>query len=117
MAFEIKVVVAGEVAEMELSGDLDRAAAERQFRPQLDRLVEVWKSEPPGEPVRLVLRMRDLAYIASGGCRVLIFAAQQIRSGLTVYLVAPREEVKEVLDQTGLSRSVVILDEYPPAHD
>jgi anti-anti-sigma factor len=118
MAFEINMVVTGAVAEITLAGELDRGSADRLFQPELDRLFQFWKGEPPEEPMRVVLRMRDLVFMASAGIRMLIYAKQQARqqlgSVLTIYVIAPQERPLNTLRETGVDRDVVVLDEYPP---
>jgi anti-anti-sigma factor len=97
----------GSVAEITLSGDLDAASAPR-FRQELETVAA-------SKPTALVLRVRDLVYIASAGIRTLIFAKQKMGPGVTVYLIAPQEQVLDTLQRTGLQNSVVVQDAYPAA--
>src|SRR5262249_41522715 len=93
----------GSVAEVTLSGDLDAAAAPRLQR-ELERLAA-------GKPKRLVLRLSGLAYMASAGVRMLIFARQKMGPGVDVYVIAPQEQGLDTLRRTGLLASVFIKDE------
>jgi len=121
MAFEVAMVVTGPVAEFALSGELDASTAPR-FHQELDRLTRLWEGEPPGEPAHLVLRMRDLVFMASAGVRIILLASQRLGpvlrqrlgTGLTVYLVAPQQQPLDTLRRTGVLSSVVVVEEYPP---
>jgi anti-anti-sigma factor len=89
-----------------LSGELDAGSAPR-FRQELEAAA-------PGKPTTLVLHTRDLEYIASAGIRMLIFAKQKMgAAAVTVYVVAPQEQVLDTLQRTGLQNSVVVVDQYP----
>jgi anti-anti-sigma factor len=108
MAFEITMVLAGPVADIALSGDLDASSA-YQFEQKLNEL----STTAAGPLTRLVLRMRDLVFLASVGIRMLLFAKQNLGSGLTVYVVAPQEQALDTIRRTGLLPSVIVVDEYP----
>jgi anti-anti-sigma factor len=105
MALNIAAIVKGEVAEITLSGSLDAAAAP-QFQRELVKLA--------GSKLHnLVLRVRDLEYIASAGVRMLIFAKQKMGPGVDIYVIAPQQQVLDTLCRTGLHTSVIVQDEYP----
>jgi anti-anti-sigma factor len=106
MPFEIAMVLNESLAEMTLAGDLDAGSA-----PRFQRALE---EAAAGRPTRLVLHVRDLAFMASAGVRVLLFAKQRLGPSLGVYVVAPQEMVLETLRRTGLHHSVLIVDAYPP---
>lgn len=105
MALDITTVVADSVAVITLAGELDATSA-----PLFQRELE---AVAVGRPSRLVLDVRELAYMASAGIRMLIFAKQRIGAGLAVYVVAPREPVLETLRRTGLHHSVLVVETYP----
>jgi anti-anti-sigma factor len=107
MALDLTSVINGSVAEITLSGELDAASAPR-FRQELEAVAAA-------RPTDLVLRVRDLEYLASAGIRMLIFAKQKMGPGVTIYVIAPQEEVLDTLRRTGLQNSVVVQDEYPVA--
>jgi anti-anti-sigma factor len=103
MAFNVTAVLKASVAEITLSGDLDAAAAPR-FQRELEGVAA-------GKPRQLVLRVRDLVYLASAGVRMLIVARQKMGPGVDVYVIAPQEQVLDTLRRTGLLPSVIIQDE------
>jgi anti-anti-sigma factor len=105
MALQASTVIKGDAAEITLAGELDAASA-----PALQRELE---TAAAAKPKHLVLRMRDLSYMASAGVRMLIFARQKMGAGVTVHVVAPQEPVLDTIRRTGLHTSVSIQDEYP----
>jgi anti-anti-sigma factor len=105
MAFDITTRINGAIVEITLSGELDAGSAPR-FRQELEAAA-------PGKPTTLVLHTRDLEYIASAGIRMLIFAKQKMGAAVTLYVVAPQEQVLDTLKRTGLQNSVVVVDQYP----
>jgi anti-anti-sigma factor len=107
MAFEITTVVSDTVAEMRLSGRLDANTVAR-FEQELKALA-------PARPTRLVLYMGGLSFLASAGIRALTFAKQRLLGPkLTIYVIAPQEGPLGTLRDTGMHRSVIISDVYPP---
>src|SRR5262245_11875091 len=104
MALEISVVVSAPVAEISLSGYLDAAVAPR-FQQELETALA-------GKPTRLVLRVRELIYLASIGIRVML-KVLKLNPGLRVYVIAPQELVLQTLQRTGMHQSLIIQDEYP----
>jgi anti-anti-sigma factor len=107
MAFDMTSLTNGPIVEFTLSGELDAKSSAR-FQQELEAAAT-------GKPTTLVLRIRDLVYIASAGIRILIFAKQKMCAAVTVYVVAPREQVIDTLRRTGVHNAVVIVDEYPAA--
>src|ERR1700677_5055801 len=108
MSFEITTQTNGLIVEITLSGDLDGSVA--------PRLQETLEAIAAGKPTALVLHTRDLLFIASAGIRMLIFAKRKMGGeALTVYVVAPREQVLDTLVRTGVRDTVVVLDQYPAA--
>lgn len=105
MAFDITTLINGTIVEITLSGELDANSAQR-FRQELETIA-------PGKPTALVLRTAHLVYIASAGIRVLIFAKQKMGATVTVYMVAPQEQVLDTLRRTGLQNTIVVVDQYP----
>jgi anti-anti-sigma factor len=104
MALEITVVVSVPVAEISLSGYLDAAVAPR-FQQELETALA-------NKPSQLVLRVRELVYMASIGIRVMLKVLKQ-NPGLAVYVIAPQELVLQTLERTGMHQSLMIQDEYP----
>ncbi len=89
-------------ARLSLSGELDAAAAG-----ELKRAIEEVAAR---EPQTVVLRMKDLTFMASAGLRVLIFAKQKMGGGVVLKLVGCRDAVRETLEMSGFARSVVLED-------
>jgi anti-anti-sigma factor len=104
MALEINVVVSPPVVEVTLVGYLDVAVAPK-FQQELEGALAA-------KPTLLVLRVRELVYMASIGIRVML-RVLKLNPGLAVYVIAPQELVLQTLQRTGLHQSVVIQDEYP----
>jgi anti-anti-sigma factor len=105
MALNVSAIIKGDVAEITLSGSLDAAAAP-QFQRELEKLA--------ASKIRdLVLRVRELEYIASAGVRMLVFARQKMGPGVDIYVIAPQQQVLDTLHRTGLHTSVIIQDDYP----
>ncbi|MHB8620092.1 MAG: anti-sigma factor antagonist [Chloroflexota bacterium] len=92
------------VAILTLVGELDGSSAP-QFRVEVDNAFQ------PGT-TRLVLQTKDLEYIASAGIRVLVYAKQKMGAGVDIYVVAPREQILDTLQKTGIDRSVTVVDSY-----
>jgi anti-anti-sigma factor len=104
MALEVTSSIRGDVAEITLSGELDAATAAR-FQQELERVAA-------GRPRHLVLRVRDLAFLASAGIRMLIFAKQKMGAPVAIYVIAPQAPVLETLRRTGMYASVIVQQEY-----
>lgn len=105
MGFEVSLRMSGQVAQIELSGDLDASSA-----PKFKEMVELAAARAPK---RLVLMMRGLRYMASAGLRVLIFAKQKMGAAAEIVLVGTQAGVLQTLTLTGFHRSVVLVDEFP----
>jgi anti-anti-sigma factor len=103
MPLEIRTAI-----EITLSGDLDAASA-----PEFERALE---AAAMSKPMVLVLRFRDLAYLSSRGVRALLYAKQRLMPPRSViYVIAPPEGVRAVLEQTRLHQGLIIQEEYPGA--
>lgn len=107
MALTANLEMVKNVAKITLSGDLDASSA-----PVLKEKIE---DAAKKQAKRLVLMMQDLAYIASAGIRVLIFAKQKMGAKVDIFVVAPQAQISETLEMTGLQHSVTILPEYDAA--
>jgi anti-anti-sigma factor len=106
MALDITTVITEQVAEVTLLGELDRASAPRLHQELMGVVAR--------KPGRLVLRLRELVYLASAGVRVLLMI-MQTSPGLSVYVIAPQKQVRQVIDDSGLLRGIIIEDEDPGA--
>lgn len=106
MAFSVTSEVNDQVAQVTLSGELDASSAP-ELQQELTKVLE-------GDITRLVLNVKDLEFMASAGIRMLIFAKQKKGTQLDVYVVAPQDQVKDLLTRTGLMSSFIVQDEYAP---
>ncbi len=104
MAFNATLEKTNGIAKITLSGELDASTA-----PIFQAEVEKAAAE---NPKRLVLMMQDLSFMASAGVRVLIFATRRMSADVDFYMVGPQEMVLETLKKTGITQSVIVVDEY-----
>jgi len=107
MTFDAKLEMAGVVAKIYLSGELDAAAAPG-FRAVVEEAIDLGAR-------RLVLLMNDLEYLASAGLRVLIFAKQKIGVEGDIYLIGAQKPVFETITMTGFNHGVTMLEQYDAA--
>ena len=96
-----------QVAEITLAGELDASTAP-QFQAELVKAAEQ-------KAKRLVLFTSELAFMASAGVRMLIFAKQKMGTSVDVYVIAPQEQILDTIKRTGLERSLIVQSEYKPA--
>lgn len=106
MALSVVGSVQDTVAEIVLSGSLDASTA-TLFQAELEKAAAA-------KPKVLVLRLKDLEFMASAGIRMLVFAKQKMGAGVDVYVIAPQESIVETLRRTGVIHSVRVVDDYPP---
>ncbi len=104
MSFSVSSKIANDVAKFILSGELDAGSA-GIFRAEIEKVAAQ-------RPKRLVLMVRDLAFMASAGLRVLIFAKQKLGTEVPIYIVSPQEPIVDTLQKTGFHQSVHIVPEY-----
>jgi anti-anti-sigma factor len=105
MALTVTTNISDQATEITLAGELDAATAPL-FQAELEKAAA-------SKPRHLVLRVRNLEYMASAGVRMLIFAKQKLGRGVDVYVIAPQESVLETIRRTGLQNSLIVQDEYP----
>ena len=92
---------------LRLTGELDLAGVGR-----FERLLVADGSSETGT---FVVDMRGLTFIDSSGLRALIMADQRVRAeGGRFVVVKGSKQVNEVLEMTGVSKQIELLDE-PPA--
>lgn len=106
MGFSIAVTERPDEAILELTGELDAKVA-----PELKLAVE---KAAEAKPKRLVFEVSKLAFMASAGLRVLIFAKQKMGAGVTLYVVGSQGPVLNTLTISGFHNSVVVQDAYFP---
>lgn len=107
MAFTSTLEMENDVAKITLAGELDASVA-GQFKETIEQAAGQ-------KPSRLVLYMNDLAFLASAGLRVLIFAKQKMGAGVDIYVVGSQGPVLGTLEMSGFHHSVYIQDAYPTA--
>ena len=104
MSFSVSSQITNDVAKFILSGELD-ASSSGSFRTEIEKVAAQ-------KPKRLVLMVKDLAFMASAGLRVLIFAKQKLGADVPIYIVSPQEPIVDTLQKTGFHHSVHIVNEY-----
>jgi len=105
MALTVTQEFTNQVSKITLVGDLDASTAPA-FQAELEKTAIQ-------KPRHLVLFVAGLAFMASAGVRMLIFARQRIGAGVEIHIIAPRAQVLDTLKRTGVIQSVTIQDSYP----
>ena len=96
-----------ETVVVALEGEIDLSAA-----PDAERRIAQAEAREPG---RLVIDLREVTFMDSSGLRVLLTAHRRAdQAGRGFALVKGGEAVERLLDVTGLTGRLEILDE-PPA--
>jgi anti-anti-sigma factor len=106
MALTVVLATKEDVAEITLTGELDASTAPL-FQAELEKAAALQLS-------RLVLLVKELAFMASAGIRMLVFAKQKMGPRVDLYVIAPQPPILETLRRTGLLHSVIVQTEYPP---
>jgi len=107
MAFDAQLSMTGSVAKITLSGSLDASSA--------SKFKEIIEQAAAQHADKLVLFMEDLAFLASAGLRVLIFAKQKMGVGVDIYVIGSQGPVLGTLEMSGFHHSVYIQDTYVDA--
>jgi anti-sigma B factor antagonist len=104
---EIDVADSGGRRLLRLTGELDMAGVD-----QFERLLTAdWSSEAG----TFVVDLRKLTFIDSSGLRALVMADQRVRDeGGRFVVVRGPDRVNQVLEMTGVSKRIELVDE-PPA--
>jgi anti-anti-sigma factor len=105
--FTIKSTIEDNVARLTLAGRLDANTAP-QFQAEIERIAN-------RRPAVVALFLADLEYMASAGIRMLVFTKQKLGAQTDVYVVAAQEQIIHTLEMTGVSNSVILVDEFEPA--
>ena len=106
MALTLSPSITGNVARLELVGDVDGSTAPL-VREAVDKLLG-------NSPQSLVLQVERLAYMSSAGLRVLIFAKQKLPN-LKIYIVKAQAPIIDTLKKTGFYDGVYVTDTEPEA--
>jgi len=104
MPLTLKPSISGDVARLEIVGDVDGSTAPL-VRDAVDKLLG-------SSPRALVLQVEQLGYMSSAGLRVLIFAKQK-SPALTIYMVKPQPPIVDTLKKTGFYDGVYVTDTEP----
>ncbi|UCH27577.1 MAG: STAS domain-containing protein [Trueperaceae bacterium] len=103
MSFQLSTDAQQDEARITLGGELDAAAAP-QFKDAIEQVAVT-------SPKRLVLFMDELAFLASAGLRVLIFARQKL-GDVDIYVIGSKGPVLNTLKMSGFHQSVYLQDSY-----
>lgn len=107
MPFSLETEVNAPIATIVLKGELDAAAA-----PMLRDAVTDLVGRDSVHTV--VLEMSALAFMASAGLRVLVFAKQKLGQGTELVIAGAQPSVVETIELTGFHHSVTMTDRYEP---
>lgn len=103
MPLSVSLSVDGDVAVIELSGELDARTA-----PDFHQTIE--KAAAHGTTV-VEIRMHRLGYMASAGLRSLVFAQQKVSDDVSIRVVGASEPVARTIRTAGLDRTITLADE------
>jgi anti-anti-sigma factor len=103
MALEVLLKATAQAAELILSGELDASTA-----PLLQAELEKAANQKPRS---LVLRLRNLEYMACAGARTLLFVKQRMARDVVMYVISPQAQVLDTLRRTGLCHNVIVQEE------
>ena len=99
---ELKTTTEGTSATIALTGNLTVATTP---------ILEAAFAELPEEVSDITLDAKDLAYVASAGLRLIVSQDKKAhQKGGLLRIANPNEEVMEVLDVTGLSEILEIVE-------
>jgi stage II sporulation protein AA (anti-sigma F factor antagonist) len=107
MALTVTAQMIDQIAEITLSGELDKVTAPL-FEAELVKAIEQ-------RPKRLVLLVSGLEFMGSAGLRLLLFAMRKLGTTVDIYIIAPQEQILKVIEQASLKRSLIVQSEYNPA--
>ena len=104
--YEVEVVTNGSASIVRVSGEFDMSAAQ-DVRDQLSSVL-------PGDAVALVLDLRETTFIDSSGLGVIVQLCNQSREDGIDFSVLPADgPVRELLDLTGLTNALPIIEAMP----
>ena len=103
MALNITTVKGG-IAKITLDGELDAGVA-LKFKEAVEAVASP-------KPEKLVIFMDKLAFMASAGLRILIFAKQKMGPDVGIYAVGAKGPVLNTLKMSGFDRSIYLRDAW-----
>jgi anti-sigma B factor antagonist len=103
--YEVEIVSNGSASIVRVSGEFDMSAAEHLR----DRLSFV----DPGDAAELVLDLRETTFIDSSGVGVIVELWNQSREDGFDFSVLPADGVRQLLELTGLTGSLPIIENVP----
>jgi anti-sigma B factor antagonist len=105
-SFEIAVAQADGARLVRLSGEFDLAGVDG-----FERKVQ---GEPGPQEDTLVIDLSGLTFIDSSGLRAVVMVNHRVRAeGKRCVIVRGQERVERVLDLTGVSERLELVDGYP----
>lgn len=104
MALTLNPSISGNIARLELVGDVDGSTAPL-VRDAVDKLLS-------NSPHTLILQVEQVAYMSSAGLRVLIFAKQKAPN-LAIYIVKAQPPIIDTLKKTGFYDGVYVTETEP----
>ena len=103
MPLSVSLSVDGDVAVIELAGELDAQTA-----PDFHQTIEKAAAHGTGT---VEIRLHQLSYMASAGLRSLVLAQQKVSEGVSIRVVGASEPVARTIRAAGLDRSILLADE------
>ncbi|MFF4042414.1 MULTISPECIES: STAS domain-containing protein [unclassified Streptomyces] len=103
MPLSVSLSVDGDVAVIELTGELDAHTA-----PDFHQTIE--KAAAHGTAT-VEIRMHRVGYMASAGLRSLVFAQQKVADDVSIRVVGASEPVARTIRTAGLDRTILLADE------
>lgn len=107
MTFSATLELINGIAKITLIGELDASVA-NIMRQQIEQAYQQ-------QAKQLVLMAEKLTFMSSAGLRTLVFARQKMGTKVNIYIIAAQSQVIQPIEQTGFSRSVILLDTYDQA--
>ena len=99
--FDFKVKTLDKVVEVELKGRLDATVAPNLFK-EMEKLQG-------REIEQIIIRVKELDYIASAGLRGIIFSKQKLGQNAEVIMDGANEMVRSVIELTGCENFVTLI--------
>lgn len=102
MPFDATLNLTGEVATIELKGELDASTA--------SRFHDLIEDAAGAGALRLDIHVRLLTYLSSAGLRSLVFARQKMGDEVRISVVGATEPVSRTIRLAGFDHSIDLID-------